>query len=71
MMTCNTYASKKELKEHIGKPLRYEETSLFGAQYRATGTIYLARRPHLCDPPGGREFFAEVVMKDGLILRVN
>jgi hypothetical protein len=71
MMTCNTYASKKELKEHIGQPLRYEETSLFGPQYLATGTLYVARRPHLCNPPGGREFFAEVIMVDGIIERVN
>jgi len=71
MMTCNTYASKKELKEHIGQPLRYEETSAFGPEYRSNGRLYLARRPHLCDPKGGREFFAEVVMVDGIIERVN
>ena len=28
------YATKKELKENIGKPLRYEETSIFGEEYK-------------------------------------
>jgi hypothetical protein len=71
MMTVNTYKSKKELKAAIGEPLRYEETSLFGNQYLETGTLYVARRPHLCDPKGGREFFAAVVMKDGVIKEVS
>lgn len=69
MMTVNTYKSKKELKEAIGEPLRYEETSLFGPEIKRDGIIYVARRPHQAG--GGREFFAEVVMKNGLIERVN
>ena len=27
------YPSKKVLKENIGKPLRYQETSMFGEEY--------------------------------------
>ena len=69
MMTVNSYKSKKELKASIGQPLRYEETSYFGDQYLATGTLYVARRPHLAG--GGREFFAAVEMKDGLIAAVS
>ena len=63
------YASKKELKESVGEPLKYEETSLFGAEYIANGFVTGARRPHLLG--GGREFFARVYMKDGLIAGVE
>ena len=71
MMTVNTYKSKKDLKASIGQPLRYEETSHFGDQYVPNGTIYVARRPHLCVPRGGREFFAKVKMVDGRIGAVS
>ena len=63
------YTSKKELKENIGKPLAYEETSFFGPEYKSNGTFAGARRPHL--QGGGREFFASVTMKDGLIAKVE
>ena len=63
------YDSKKELKESIGKSLRYSETSMFGDEYLPTGTFCVARRPHL--QGGGREFFAQVTMKDGLIEKVK
>ncbi len=71
MMTCNSYKSKKELKACVGEELRYEETSHFGDQYRPDGDLYVARRPHLCVPKGGREFFACVTMRNGLIERVS
>jgi len=63
------YTSKKELKVAVGRPLKYTETSLFGEEYRETGKFFVARRPHL--QGGGREFFAEVTMKDGLISAVR
>ncbi len=63
------YASKKELKAAIGQPLRYTETSIFGPEYRDTGVITGARRPHL--QGGGREFFARVTMADGRIKAVE
>jgi hypothetical protein len=63
------YDSKKALKAAIGKPLMYQETSLFGPEYRPDGTITVARRPHL--QGGGREFFARVTMRDGLIHKVS
>ena len=63
------YASKRELKEAIGQPLRYTETSVFGPEYRKDGTFTVARRPHL--QGGGREFFAEVTMSGGLIKGVK
>ena len=63
------YKSKKELKKSIGEPLKYTETSLFGDEYRENGSFVVARRPHL--QGGGREFFAEVTMQDGLIKSVS
>jgi len=63
------YPSKKELKANIGKPLRYLETSVFGPEYRDNGTLTVANRPHITHL--GREFFAQVTLKDGLIVKVT
>jgi len=63
------YPSKKDLKANIGKPLRYIETSLFGPEYRDTGTLTGANRPHITGQ--GREFFANVTMANGLIKGVK
>jgi hypothetical protein len=63
------YASKKELKDNVGKPLRYIETSIFGAEYKDNGKLTGANRPHITGK--GREFFAQVTMHDGLILKVS
>lgn len=63
------YPSKKALKESIGKPLRYIETSLFGPQYQDNGVLTVANRPHITGQ--GREFFAQVKMQSGLIASVK
>jgi hypothetical protein len=63
------YDSKKDLKAHIGEPLKYTETSVFGPEYVPNGSFCVARRPHL--QGGGREFFAKVTMKNGLIEKVS
>ena len=63
------YPSKKVLKENIGKPLLYTETSVFGAEYRDNGQFVAANRPHITGM--GREFFAEITMKDGVINKVS
>ena len=63
------YPSKKLLKEEVGKPLKYIETSLFGPEYQANGMLTVANRPHITGL--GREFFAQVYMKDGLIEKVK
>jgi len=49
--------------------LQYIETSLFGPEYKRDGEIVGANRPHITGQ--GREFFASVTMRDGLIERVN
>jgi hypothetical protein len=63
------YPSKKVLKENVGNRLRYIETSMFGDEYVSTGKLTGANRPHITGQ--GREFFAIVTMKDGLIARVE
>lgn len=74
MMLIN-YPSKKFLKGEIGKPLRYRETSMFGEEFKATGSFVAAYRPSIwryVGPEGsGREFFAEITMRDGLIAAVK
>ncbi len=62
------YESKKQLKENIGKRLKYIETSMFGNEYRPDGMLTGANRPHITGI--GREFFANVTMKNGLIAKV-
>jgi hypothetical protein len=68
-MLIFNYESKKVLKENIGKPLRYIETSLFGNEYRENGIITGANRPHITGK--GREFFANVTMENGIIKNVK
>jgi hypothetical protein len=68
-MLVFNYESKKVLKESIGKPLRYIETSMFGPEYRDNGILTGANRPHITGK--GREFFANVTMENGLIKGVK
>ena len=60
------YPSKKALKASVGQPLRYLETSIFGPEYRSTGTFaVVGPNPHR------RMWWAQVTMRDGLIVRVR
>jgi hypothetical protein len=68
-MLVFNYKSKKLLKESIGTSLKYIETSMFGEEYRRDGDLVGANRPHITGL--GREFFAKVTMKDGLIAKVS
>ena len=82
MMILN-YFSKKDMKECVGKPLNYTETSIFGAEYPESGNgkIVGCNRPTITriskfDPVKGKrimakEFFAAVTLKDGLIAKVE
>lgn len=63
------YKSKKELKESIGGSLSYTETSVFGKEFKCDGKLIVSNRPHLTGL--GREFFAEVTMKDNKIHSVK
>jgi len=60
------YKTKKELKQSIGKPLRYIETSIFGPEYRDDGTFCVVG-----PSPYERKWFAQVTMKDGVIAKVS
>jgi hypothetical protein len=68
-MIVFNYPSKKVLKENIGQPLRYIETSMFGDEYVRDGQLTGANRPHITGR--GREFFATVTMRDGKIAGVK
>lgn len=69
-MLILNYTSKKVLKENIGKPLNYTETSAFGPEYQTNGTFCGSNRPSITGIKG-KEFFASVTMKDGLIFKVT
>ena len=69
-MLIFNYSSKKELKANIGKKLNYTETSIFSAEYKSTGILVGSNRPQLTSN-SGREFFAEVTLKNNLIKKVN
>jgi hypothetical protein len=63
------YPTKKALKQNIGEPLNYLETSMFGSEYTDNGDIVGCNRPHITRHK--REFFAQVTMSDGLIEKVK
>jgi hypothetical protein len=67
-MIIFNYPSKKVLKENVGQPLRYIETSMFGAEYASDGSLTGANRPHITGK--GREFYATVTMEGGHIAKV-
>lgn len=70
MLVC--YPSMKAMKGEIGKPLRYRETSFFGAEYKPDGELTVAYRPSVWrHEDGGREFFANITMQAGLIAKVR
>jgi len=70
MLVC--YPSKKNLKENVGSPLIHRETSAFGLEYKTDGEFSVAYRPSIWKHSlGGREFFARVTMKNGLIAKVE
>jgi len=68
-MMIATYDTKKECAANVGKLLRYIETSLFGPEYKADGVLTVAHRPHVTGR--GREWFARITMKEGLIAKVE
>ena len=68
-MLIANYPSKKVCRENIGKPLRYIETSMFGSEYHDNGVLTVANRPHITH--NGREWFGQVTMANGLIVKVQ
>ena len=74
-MLVHGYTSKKDLASHVGERLNYEETSMFGEEFKADGSFSVAHRPLLLPASQrkgqGREFFARVTMQGGLIASVK
>lgn len=68
-MLIFNYPSKKNMKENIGQPLKYKETSIFGPEYKPDGKLTGCNRPHLTGHK--REFFAVATLKDGVIIKVE
>ena len=60
------YKTKKELKAAVGQPLHYEETSMFGEEYRPNGRFCVVG-----PSPRERKGFAQVTMENGLIKSVK
>jgi hypothetical protein len=60
------YLTKKDLKAAVGQSLRYEETSMFGEEYKADGTFCVVG-----PSPRERKWFASVTMANGLIAQVK
>ena len=65
-MMAASYPTKKNMREHIGQPLRYVETSLFGNEYHGDGE-YTVVGPS----PYNRKWYGQVTVKDGLISKVR
>jgi hypothetical protein len=63
------YPSKNAAKEAVGEKLKYQETSLFGAEYRDDGRLTVANRPLITGL--GREWFGIITMKNGRIYKVE
>jgi len=64
-LAASGYKTKKDLKSSVGKPLGYNETSLFGPEYKRDGQFAVVG-PSATE----RKWFAEVTMKEGLIAKV-
>jgi hypothetical protein len=58
------YKTKKELKENVGQPLNYTETSIFGAEYKSNGTVIGTNHPK-------RSWFSKITIENDLIKRVD
>jgi len=63
------YPSKKNMKEHIGQRLNYEETSWFGDEYKSNGVLTVCNRPHMTGL--GREWFGQVTLENDIIVKVK
>ena len=63
------YKSKKELKTQIGQSLNYIETAIIGTEYSPNGVLFGSNRPHITGL--GREFYAQVIMENGVIKSVK
>tara|TARA_Y100000310_G_scaffold294461_1_gene324939 strand:+ start:981 stop:1187 length:207 start_codon:yes stop_codon:yes gene_type:complete len=68
-MLIALYPTKKACKEATGTTFKYQETSVFGPEYKPTGTLTVAHRPYYTGV--GREWFGQITLKDGIITNVK
>lgn len=64
-MIAALYKTKKECREHIGRPLRYRETSLYGNEFTPDGQIVVVGPSET-----ERKWYGQIVMENGLIKKV-
>lgn len=62
-----SYPTKKALKEAVGQALRYVETSMFGAEFKADGTFTVVGPCAYTN----RKWFATVTIENGIIAKVR
>ena len=67
MLGAVGYRYKKDLKASIGLKLEYEETSLFGPEFKPDG-VNVVVGP---DAATKRDWFARVTCLDGIIQKVT
>lgn len=65
-LAASGYKTKKDLKNSVGKPLNFCETSFFGPEYKADGKFAVVG-----PTAEQRKWFAEVTMREGLIAKVE
>jgi hypothetical protein len=65
-MLAARYKTKKLLKEAVGTPLRYTETSMFGEEFKPDGKFAVVG-----PSPYERKWYAQVTMENGLIKKVS
>ncbi len=65
-LAASGYKAKKDLKAAVGQPLRYNETSMFGPEYKSTGKFCVVG-----PTAESRKWFAEVTMENGVIKKVS
>lgn len=57
------YPTKKVLKTQVGTELQFYDPSICGSQYKSTGKNYVTN--------SRRTWFAQVITKNDLIVKVN
>ena len=65
-MMVATYKTKKDLKSNVGSKLKFIETSMFGPEYKSTGSFAVVG-PSAYE----RKWFAEITMENDIIKKVS
>ena len=67
MLGALDYETKKDLKAAIGETLSYEETSMFGLEFKPNGSnLIVGPNAHR-----NRKWFAQVECRNGIIIKVK